>query len=320
MERLWPQGLAIVEGTREILADRREDLTAKDVRIALERRLGLPEDGLLSRREEVAAAIKTVMQENSATPVQTEAVEHMLHMLLTDGETAQRMLASANETDIATLVLLADTAAASESAARVLAAAHLGSSLVPMLQPGAPRQSAAAALQLLSGATKHAAPDISKLLLLDDILQPLLSLFALRAEEELAVRVAMLLNSLADSRGSRFRLLHGGALRALTHTIIEPMSSGALKEHCLQAVASIAGRPDDEVSLPQILGLLCADRLPGTQREALASLQIIAEKQPELCARLLQVDEIAHGLASAVESSDTTVSVDAADLLKLLKS
>jgi len=99
--------------------------------------------------------------------------------------------------------------------------------------------------------------------------------------------------------------------------IMEPSGSGALKEHCLQAAASIAGHPTEEVSFPQLLGRLCAAKVPGTQREAMACLQVIAEKQPEHCRRLGQVEEIKSGLAAAAASNDAQVVSDARGLLEL---
>ena len=55
---------------------------------------------------------------------------------------------------------------------------------------------------------------------------------------------------------------------------------------------------------------------PGTQREALACLGLIAEKQPGHCERLGQVDEIAEGLAAAASSSDESCSSEARALLE----
>ena len=48
------------------------------------------------------------------------------------------------------------------------------------------------------------------------------------------------------------RLLFAGALMAMCHVLLEPDASAGLKEHCVQAVASLAGLPDEELSFPQV--------------------------------------------------------------------
>ena len=114
-------------------------------------------------------------------------------------------------------------------------------------------------------------------------------------------------------------MLHGGAVRALTRAVVEPASSSSLKEYSVQAVASIAGRPAEEVSLPQLLGDMCGERVPGTQREGLAALQIIAEKQPGAAARLGGVEEVARGVRAAASSADSGVNEAATSLCRVMQ-
>ena len=105
----------------------------------------------------------------------------------------------------------------------------------------------------------------------------------------------------------------GGALAALTHIVLDPAAGGTLKEHCLQAAASMAGQAEAEISFPAVCGLLCASRVPGTQREGLRALALLAERA-DLRGRLSAVDEISTGLEAARSSRDAAVAQQAADL------
>jgi len=316
---------AILSATRAVLSERAGDggLTAKDVRHAVEERLGLQRDALLERREVVIAAIEKAVNESGAAESEVDPAALQATVAALEGNdaaaTALVLIGRAAGAEAPAMLLAAESAAASESAARALVSEGLGSALLPLLSPSTPKQTAELALRLLSAASKHAAPDLSQRLLKDGVLPALLPLLALALGDAVAVRVAALLHALADSPSSRFRLLHGGAVRALTRAVVEPASSSSLKEYSVQATASVAGRPEDEVSLPQLLGDLCGERLPGTQREGLAALQIIAELQPGAAERLGGVGEVARGLRAAVGSADAAVAEAAASLRRVLK-
>ena len=110
-----------------------------------------------------------------------------------------------------------------------------------------------------------------------------------------------------------------GALGVLTRVLLEPVTTPALKEHCLQAVASLACMPEAELSFPAMLGTCLSSKTPGTQRAALNALQLIRERQPGVEGRLAGVDELMAGLASAASSTDAEVSRDAAEALAALQ-
>ena len=107
-------------------------------------------------------------------------------------------------------------------------------------------------------------------------------------------------------------------MAALTHIVLDPAASATLKEHCLQAAASMAGRAEAEISFPAVCGLLCSSRVPGTQREGLRALGLLAERA-DLRGRLSAVDEISAGLQAARASRDAAVAQQAADHSALLQ-
>lgn len=122
---------------------------------------------------------------------------------------------------------------------------------------------------------------------------------------------------LQGNAATRFRLLHGRTLTSLTQTIIDPAISSAVKEHMLTAADGLAGNPPGEYSFPQLLGLFCSARLPGTQREAMGCLQLMAEKVEGSAARLGQLEEVKQGLTAAAASADAQVAAEAGSLLQL---
>lgn len=253
------------------------------------------------------------------------------------------------------MLLLCDACAASAAASRRMIDGGMLDALVPFVTP-APNSNAAASLavRMLSAMSTHAAgpercpariepaavrpaaaahgpsapsaptapssahPPGRRRLLKSRVVAPLLARLA-SASDELGVSIAALLHNLADSPGSRLRLLHHGALLRLCHIIMAPEASAGLKEHCLQAAASLAGRPEAEISFPQVLGLLCAARAVGTQRDAVSALQLVLERQPGIEARLAQVAEVTDGLEAAAAATDAGVAAAAAELLASLR-
>lgn len=96
----------------------------------------------------------------------------------------------------------------------------------------------------------------------------------------------------------------------------QPAASDALKEHCLQATASLAGLPECELSFPELLGKFLSAKLPGTQRDALAALELVREKQGKAVdARLAACTPLVDGLRGAAGSSDAGVAAGAATIM-----
>ena len=138
------------------------------------------------------------------------------------------------------------------------------------------------------------------------------------APDSLAILLVALLNNLADSDGNRLRLLTAGALSLLTHLVIDPAGSATLKEQCVNAAAAIGGQPDAEVSFPQLVGALCASRIPGTQREAVRSAAIMAARA-ELLPGLARVPGLVDALRAAENSRDAAAAAGAAEVLGALR-
>ena len=90
----------------------------------------------------------------------------------------------------------------------------------------------------------------------------------------------------------------------------------AFKEQLLQAAHSLAGLPDDELSLPDLLGKVLEHKMPGNQAQALASVQIIREKQTKsIDSRLKMCKGLVEGLQAAKGSANEKVAKEAAELL-----
>ena len=83
-------------------------------------------------------------------------------------------------------------------------------------------------------------------------------------------------------------------------------------------MAACAGLADAEPSFPERLGHLAASRVPGTQRDAVAALQLCTERQPGIEPRLRQLQAVRDGLKAAAGSSDAKASEGAAVLLKAM--
>ncbi|KAL3930728.1 MAG: hypothetical protein SGPRY_001415 [Prymnesium sp.] len=226
-----------------------------------------------------------------------QAARQMVHSVLNGDQKEQALL------------LLAECAASSPAVARNLLDSEVISCLLPLLNPSA-HTKRICELTLRALCALSTQPGTTESMLKEGILPPLLSLTR-TASESITVRIAVLLHNLADTPSNRLRLMHGRTLTVLTHVLIDPASGGSLKEHCLQAAASIAAFPTEELSFPQLLGKLCESKMPGQQREALACLGLIAEKAPQHCSRLGQVSEIAQGLAFAATSSDSACANEA---------
>lgn len=171
------------------------------------------------------------------------------------------------------------------------------------------------AVRVLTAASIH--DGLTERLLRDGCL-PLILERLRTSGESLSIPIAALLHNLADTPANQMRLIAGGAVAALTHIVLDPAAGGTLKEHCLQAVASMAGRAEAEISFPAVCGLLCSSRLPGTQREGLRALALLAERA-DLRGRLSAVDEIQTGLQAARASRDAAVAEQAAELTARLQ-
>jgi len=182
------------------------------------------------------------------------------------------------------------------------------------LEPLGSKEVAAIAVRVLTAASLH--DSVGATLLRDGVLPLLLGRLG-TAADGLAILIVALFHNLADSSANCLRLLAAGTLCAVTRLILEPVSSATLKEHCVTAAASMAGCAAEEVSFPQVVGRLCASRLPGTQREALSSLELIANVATYR-AQLPQVADVVSGLRAACRSRDATVSSQARTLLQLL--
>ena len=214
------------------------------------------------------------------------------------------------------MALLAEACSTNAVAAKRMLDANVAGALASFLPPTAPKAAASLALRLLSALALHSS--LTEPLVRSAALPPLLARLAMEIGD-VGVQCAALLHNLADAPANRMRLLHAGALGVLTQVLVDPSGSGALKEHCLQAVASLAGKPECAESFPQLLGTFLAARLPGTQREALSAVQLIRERQPGIESRLAGVEELVAGLGAAAASSDAQVAKDAAELKAALQ-
>ena len=146
---------AALEGAvRDILSEASAsgaELTARHVRTAVERRLGLPADGLLHRKEELMALISAVLQGPAAgaTPsderVDPAAVKEVQDALADPdgGPTRAALLvaelmgesATAGRDALEAMALLAEACATSEPAARRLLDAKVAGALAAFLPP-----------------------------------------------------------------------------------------------------------------------------------------------------------------------------------------
>ena len=323
----------LAEAVRDALKEASQsggEMTARTVRHACERHMGLPPDGLLARKEEVMAVISAALSEGGTEQVDSRvdaAAVREIQAALDDAESgptrAVLLVTSISGQGLEmgrevaeVITLLSEACATSEVAARRMLDAQVTSALAALIPPTAPKPAASLALRLLSAMAMHLS--LTEALVRSPVLPPLLARLNASLDGGVGVQCATLLHSLADSPASRMRLLHAGALGTLTRVMVEPSAADGLKEHCLQAVASLAGQPESSLSLPDFLGVFAAAKAPGTQRAALAALQILREKVPGVEVRLAQCESLVDGLRAAARSADSTVAAQAAELLAAL--
>lgn len=304
------------------------EVTAREIRAACERQLKLPQDGLLSRKDEIMAMISQVLSKQQQQPEpQCDPVAIQACVSALEDADGGRARADALVMELSTgedgkaaaeaLVLLAEACAASETAASQLLDAQIARVLAGFIDPKASSKVLASlAVRLLSALSTHA--KLTDGIVRSAALAPVLARLAMSIDG-VGVQCAALLHNLADSPATRMRLLHAGLLGVLTRLIVEPSVSAGLKEHCLQAAASLAGMPESELSFPQLLGHFVAHKMPGTQRQALSALTVIREAQPGVEGRLAQVSELTKGLEVATASSDAAVASEAQQLLDALR-
>ena len=87
----------------------------------------------------------------------------------------------------------------------------------------------------------------------------------------------------------------------------------------LTAAHSLAGLSEEGLALPDILGRLVGAKLPGTQKSALACVQIIREQRPGVEVRLAACKPLVEGLTVAKGSGDAAVVSAAVELLAALE-
>ena len=349
---------------REALAEAQSSgatITARQVRAACERRLGLPPDGLLEKKEQVMALITAVLEsgggggggggggsstsDGTGSNVDPEAVRTAIAALEDpdSGPTRAALLVAeltgASDPNVAAeaMALLSEVCAGSELASSRLVEAKGANALALFVSPSAPKTACSLAVRMLSAMALH--KSVTGKLVGSAALAPLLARLSIsidgavgiqcaallhnladsiRTASEQAVLGAALLHNLADSPANRMRLLHAGALEVVTRLMVEPSASGSLKEHLLTAAHSLAGASDEGLALPDILGRFLAAKLPGTQKSALASVQIIREQRPGVEERLAGCQPLVDGLGTAKGSSDAAVASGAAEILAAL--
>jgi len=320
----------LVAAVRAALAEQSASggtVTARTVRLAVEKRLGLPAESLVPRKDELMTMITAELQQTTSTSevgAVAEAVAALedsqrgpakASLLVAELRSGSVKDAMGDDTQEA-LALLAEACAASEIASTRLLEAQLGCALAPLVGPEAPKPVASLAVRLLSAISTHRSG--TDAIVRSGVISPLLMRLSM-ASEGVGVQCAVLVHNLADAPATRLRLLHAGALGVLTRILLEPSATAALKEHTLQAVASLAGIPEAELSFPSLLGSFLSARQPGTQRDALNALQLIRERQPGVESRLAGVEELIAGLNAASASSDKQVAQSAGEMLVALE-
>jgi hypothetical protein len=328
---------------REALAEAQSSgatITARQVRAACERRLGLPPDGLLEKKEQVMALITAVLEsgggggggggggsstsDGTGSNVDPEAVRTAIAALEDpdSGPTRAALLVAeltgASDPNVAAeaMALLSEVCAGSELASSRLVEAKGANALALFVSPSAPKTACSLAVRMLSAMALH--KSVTGKLVGSAALAPLLARLSISIDGAVGIQCAALLHNLADSPANRMRLLHAGALEVVTRLMVEPSASGSLKEHLLTAAHSLLGASDEALALPDILGRFLAAKLPGTQKSALASVQIIREQRPGVEERLAGCQPLVDGLGTAKGSSDAAVASGAAEILAAL--
>lgn len=323
----------------EVLAEAQASgatITARQVRAACEKKLNLPPDGLLEKKEAIMAMINVVLESGgsgaggngaggSDQSVDPEAVKAAVAALEDEdsGPTRAALLvaelsgASEPNTVAEAMVLLSEVCAASEVASTRLIDAKCANALAVFLPPAAPKAACSLAVRMLSAMALH--KSVTGKLVGSAVLPPLLARLSISIDGAVGVQCAALLHNLADSPANRMRLLHANALEVVTRLMVEPSASGGLKEHLLTAAHSLAGLSEEGLALPDILGRLVGAKLPGTQKSALACVQIIREQRPGVEVRLAACRPLVEGLTVAKGSGDAAVASAAVELLAALE-
>uniref|UniRef100_A0A7S2IDG2 Armadillo repeat-containing protein 8 n=1 Tax=Haptolina brevifila TaxID=156173 RepID=A0A7S2IDG2_9EUKA len=313
---------AIAVAVRAVIGSAGSDITARKVRNLVEHKLGLPIDGLLDRKDEVMAMISAAVTDVTQPQVDPLAVTEAIRALEDDNGPAKAALLvaelhgeAANRDVAEAMLVLSEVCVASQVASTRLLEAHAGRALTEMLLPAAPKTAASLAARMLSAMSTH--PNVSEAIIKSGVVPAILARLGVSIDG-VGIQCAALCHNLADSPSNRIRLMHAHMLMSLTRVMVEPAASDSLKEHCLTAAASLAGKPDSECSFPELLGtFLC--QAPGTQREALSCLDLIREKQPGVDGRLAQVAVLMQGLAKAATSTDKAVAESATQELAAIR-
>jgi len=290
------------------------DASARDVRLETERRLCLPADALAEMRNEVFTALRDAIVTGGPAAAHAGATAHHLRMLCSSSCLPANAAASLEELEKA----LAEVARAKEALQPELDMCAVLCAYLLSEEPQLPTM----ALRVLTAASMHGGGCTAALLqakgLRDDsgLLEVLLGRLP-RAGDALSILMVALLNNLADTPANQMRIVASGALAALAQLVLDPAASGVLKEHALTAAAAMGGMAGDEVNFPQVVGRLCASRLPGTQREAVRAMEILADKAP-LRPQLARIEEIVTGLRAAQGSRDAAAAKGASETLALL--
>ena len=303
------------------------ELTARHVRAECERRLGLPPDGLVDRKDELTSAIAMVLRAPDPETVkeQEQAIIQIQKQLEhpTNGPSrAAILVAELDDADVdksaaEALAALADICAGSELATKRLCDAKITGPLSTFLPHEIPKATTSLALRMLLGMAVHTS--ITEVIVRSSITTPLLARLA-TSGDSIGLQCALLVHNLADAPATRMRLLHAGTLEVLTRILVEPAAGPQIKEHCLQAAASLAGVPESEHSFPELVGKFLGARLPGTQKKALTALQLIRERGgSNIDERLAACDVLVDGLRTAAASADADVAADAEITLAALE-
>ena len=184
--------------------------------------------------------------------------------------------------------------------------------VLPCLAPTATTEVSSLAARVLTAVSMH--DGLTEKLLDGGVLPPLLQRIP-TSPDSLAILILTLLHNLADTPATRRKLVVGGALSTVTRSILDPGSSDELKEHCLTAVASMAGLAAEAVSFPQAIGILCASE--ADVAEPLRAMRFMVDR-PELRGGLARLEEVQSGLRAASNSPNPQAATEAAEMLKLL--
>jgi hypothetical protein len=219
----------------------------RDVRAEVLRRLSLTEDALTST--DVFIALLHAMGIRPPPAEVAGATAHHLRALCSASSTPASAAASLEELEAA----FADAGGAREALTPELGLVGLLCGYLLSAEPQLPTL----ALRVLTAASMHGGGCTALLLQAQGLgdsgglVGALLGRLA-RSGEEVGILITALLNNLADTPANQVRLVASGSLAALTHVVLDPSSSGVVKEHALTAAAAMGGMADEEVSFPQV--------------------------------------------------------------------